>query len=141
MKSFLLELNSHRKGAKSAEGSGFSLAATRNGKRKGPVVNSDQVDLSAVPFSFPLSQRKAEKNQPLRPPCLPAGRCVSAVNLIRSALFPQNIIDVSSEFQLFFLIQVSATFESLNQLIRLGVFFSQLSNSFILNHRPNLKSA
>jgi hypothetical protein len=53
-----------------------------NGKRKGPVARSDQVDLETMPFSFPLSQRKAEKNQPLRSPCLPAGRCGSAVNLI-----------------------------------------------------------
>jgi hypothetical protein len=65
--SFLSKLNFHRKGAKSAERSGFSLAGERNGKRKGPAAKRDEVDLMAVPFSFPLSQRKAEKNQALRP--------------------------------------------------------------------------
>lgn len=50
----LLKLISHRKGAKSAERLGFSLAVARNGKRKGPAARSDQVDLKAVAFSFPL---------------------------------------------------------------------------------------
>jgi hypothetical protein len=59
-------LNLHRKGAKSAERSGFSLAGWRNGKGRGSAAKSDQVDVKAVPFSFPISQRKAEKNQPLR---------------------------------------------------------------------------
>jgi hypothetical protein len=65
-KIILAQLNFHRKGAKSAEGSGSSLAVKRNGKRKGPAVKSDQVELKAVLLSFPLSQRKAQKNQPLR---------------------------------------------------------------------------
>jgi len=43
--SFLPKLNFHRKGAKSAKGAGFSLAAERDGKRKGPPEKSDQVDL------------------------------------------------------------------------------------------------
>jgi len=34
-KIILAQLNFHRKGAKSAEGSGSSLAVKRNGKRKG----------------------------------------------------------------------------------------------------------
>jgi hypothetical protein len=55
-------LNFHRKGAESAEGSGFSLAVEKNGKRKSPATKSDQVDLKAMPFSSPFSQRKAEKN-------------------------------------------------------------------------------
>jgi hypothetical protein len=32
---FLSKSNFHRKGAKSAKGSGFSLAVEKNGKRKG----------------------------------------------------------------------------------------------------------
>jgi len=149
MTPFLSESNFHRKGAKSAKEFNLSLAVKYNGKRKDVAVKSDQIDLSSVPFSFPLSQRKAERNQPLRPPCLPApvptageaGRCVSVVNPIRSAPFSENIIDVPSKLQLFFLIQTFAVFESVNHLIRLGIFSSQLSNAFILNHRLNLKSA
>jgi len=57
----LSKLNPHRKGAKSAKEPGFSLAVDRNGKREGFAPKSNQVDLQDVPFSFPLSQRKAKK--------------------------------------------------------------------------------
>jgi hypothetical protein len=37
----LSKLDFHRKGAKNAEKSGFSLAVEGNGKRKGPAAKSD----------------------------------------------------------------------------------------------------
>jgi len=54
-------LNFHRKGAKNAETSGFSLAVQRNGKGQDSATRSDMINWKALPFSFPLSQRKAEK--------------------------------------------------------------------------------
>jgi hypothetical protein len=41
MNPFLAKLDFHRRGAKSAEKSGFSLAVEGNGKRKGPAAKSD----------------------------------------------------------------------------------------------------
>jgi hypothetical protein len=56
--SFLFKPNLHRKGAKSAEESILSLAVQKDGKRKGA------------------------ESEPLRSPCLPAGRSGSAVSVI-----------------------------------------------------------
>jgi len=53
------KFNFHRKGAKTAEGSSFSLAVALDGKRKCLAAKANQVDLKAEPSSFPLRERKA----------------------------------------------------------------------------------
>ena len=73
MKLILPELNIHRKGTKNAEESGFSLAAKRKGKRKGPGTKSDQADLGGCAFQLCALSAKSWKESRF---------AFSAVNLI-----------------------------------------------------------
>jgi hypothetical protein len=63
---FLVRLDSHRKGAKGAEDTGFPLAVVKAATGKGLKAKGNQVNLKTMLFSFPLSRRKAEESSPLR---------------------------------------------------------------------------